>query len=140
MHLREPIVLAVVSIAGALLPGVIVGKPELGVVTSEHGAFFKGVLYRALVVRAGLLEHVVEYSGAPDGPSGVLAISGCDKIGLEGLWLPWAPLFLFLRETGGRGPGGLDPPLPLCVAVGEDGPDSLFARGEVGGDVVERGR
>ena len=92
------------------------------------------------MVRVGLFEHVVEYSGAPDGASWVLVISGCDEIDLEGLWLPWAPLFLFLRETGGRGPEGLVPRLPLCVAVGEDGPDSLFARGEVGGDVKERGR
>ena len=53
--------------------------------------------------------------------------------------LPLAPLFLFLGETGGRGPGGLVPPLPLCVVLGEDGPDSLFAQGEVGGDVEERG-
>ena len=140
MYLGEPIVLVVVSVAGALLLGIIVGEPELGVVMSEHGAFFEGVLYQALVVRAGLFEHVVEYSEAPDGASWVLAISGCNEIDLEGLCLPWAPLFLFLRETGGRGPEGLVPPLPHCVAVGEDGPDSLFARGEVGGDVEERGR
>ena len=54
--------------------------------------------------------------------------------------LPLVPLFLFLGETGGQGPGGLVPPLPLGVVVREDGPDSLFARGEVGGDVEERGR
>ena len=98
------------------------------------------MLYRALVVRVGIFEHVVEYSRAPNGALWVLVISGCDKIDLEGLWLPWAPLFLFLRETGGRGPEGLVPPLPLCVAFGENGPDGLFTRGEVGGDVEERGR
>ena len=49
-------------------------------------------------------------------------------------------LFLFLGEVGVRGPEGLIPPLPLGVVVGEDGSDSLFARGKVGGDVEERGR
>jgi len=60
VHLEEPIVLVVVFVAGALLLGIIVGEPELGIVTSEHGAFFEGMLHRALVVRAGLLEHIVE--------------------------------------------------------------------------------
>ena len=65
-------------------------------------------------------------------------IRGYDNLGLKGLLLPLAPLFLFLGEMGGRGPRGLVPLLPLCFAVGEDGPDSFFARGEVGGDVKER--
>ena len=60
VHLGEPIVLVVILVAGAPLLGIVVGEPELGVVTSEHGAFFEGMLYRALVVRAGLLEHIVE--------------------------------------------------------------------------------
>ena len=60
MHLGEPVVLIIVSVAGALLLGIIIGEPKLGIVTSEHGAFFKGMLHRALVVRAGLLEHIVE--------------------------------------------------------------------------------
>ena len=98
------------------------------------------MLHRALVVRTGLLKHIVEYSGAPAGASKILAIRGYDEIGLEGLLLPWASLFLFLGETGGRGPGSLVPPLPLCVAFGEDGPDDLFTQGEVGGDVEECGR
>ena len=139
VHLGEPVILVVVPIASAPLLGVIVGEPELGVVTPEHGALFEGMLHWALMVRAWLLKHVVEEPGAPSGASGILAIHDCDKIGLEGLLLPLAPLFLFLGETGGRGPGGLVPPLPLCVVLGEDGPDSLFARGEVGGDVEERG-
>ena len=92
------------------------------------------------MVRTWLLKHIVDYFEAPVGASGILAICGYDEIGLEGFLLPWASLFLFLGETGGRGPGGLVPPLPLGVVVGEDGPDSLFAQGEVGGDVEERGR
>ena len=60
VHLGEPVILVVVSVAGALLLGVIVGEPELGVVASEYGSFFEGMLYQALVVRAGLLEHIVE--------------------------------------------------------------------------------
>ena len=71
---------------------------------------------------------------------GIPVIRGCDEIGLEGLLLLLAPFFLFPGETGGRGPRGPVPPLPLCFAVGEDGPDSFFARGEVGGDVEECGR
>ena len=54
--------------------------------------------------------------------------------------LPLVTLFLFLGEVGSRGPGGLVPLLPLGVVVEEDGPDGLFARGKVGGDVEERGR
>ena len=98
------------------------------------------MLHWALVVRAGFLKHVVEEPGAPGGASGILAIYGYDEIGLEGLLLPLATLFLLLGDMGGRGPRGHIPPLPLGVVAGEDGPDSLFARGEVGGDVEERGR
>ena len=122
----------------ALLVGIIVGEPELGVVMSEHGALFEGVLHRALVVRAGLPKHVVEEPRASRA-SGILALYGHDQIGLEDGLLPLATLFLSLGEVGSRGPGGLVPPLPLGVVVREDGPDSLFARGEVGGDVEERG-
>ena len=88
VHFREPVVLVVISVAGALLPGIVIGEPELGVVTSEHGAFFEGMLHRALVVRTGLLKHIVEYSEAPAGDSEILAIRGYDEIGIEGLLLP----------------------------------------------------
>jgi len=101
MHLGEPVVLVVVSVAGALLLGIVVGEPELGIVTLEHGAFFEGMLHRALVVKAWLLKHVIEEPGAPGAALGILAIHGYDKIGLKGLLLPLAPLFLFLGETGG---------------------------------------
>ena len=60
MHLGEPVVLIIVSVVGALLLGIVIGEPELGIVMSEHGAFFEGMLHRALVVRVGLLEHIVE--------------------------------------------------------------------------------
>ena len=60
--------------------------------------------------------------------------------GLEDLLLPWATLLLSLGDAGGRGLGGLVLLLPLGVIVGEDGPNRLFARGEVGGDVEECGR
>ena len=53
--------------------------------------------------------------------------------------LPLVTLLLFIGEVGSRGPGGLVPLLPLGVVVEEDGPDGLFAQGEVGGDVEERG-
>ena len=59
------------------------------------------MLHRALMVRAGLLKHVVEEPGASGGASGILAIRGSDEIGLEDLLLPQAPLFLSLGEAGG---------------------------------------
>ena len=74
------------------------------------------------MVRAWLLEHVVEEPGAPSGASGVLAICGCDKIGLEDLLLPLAPLFLFLGETGGRGPRASSLRFPLASLSGKMAP------------------
>ena len=78
VHLGEPVVLVVVSVAGTLLLGIVLGEPKLGIVTSEHGAFFEGMLHRALVVRAWLLKHIVDYFEAPVGASGILAICGYD--------------------------------------------------------------
>ena len=78
MHLREPVVLVVVSVVGALLLGIVVGEPELGLVMLEHGAFFEGMLHQALVVRAGLLKHVIEEPGASSKALGILAICGHD--------------------------------------------------------------
>ena len=78
VHLGKPVVLVVVPITGVPLFGIVVGEPELGVVASEHGALFEGVLHWALVVRAGLLKHVVEEPGAFSEASGILAICGRD--------------------------------------------------------------
>ena len=78
MHFGEPVVLVVISVAGTLLLGIVVGEPELGVVISEHGALFEGMLHRALVIRARLLKHVVEGPGASGEASGILAICGRD--------------------------------------------------------------
>ena len=44
VHFGEPVILVVISVVGALLLGIVVGEPELGVVMSEHGAFFEGML------------------------------------------------------------------------------------------------
>ena len=137
-YLGEPVVLVFVPATGALLLGVVAGEPEPGVVAPQHGAILESVLDRALVVRAGFLEHVVKRPRA-SGASGILAFCGHDQIGLEDGLLPLATLFLSFGEVGNRGLGGLIPPLPLGVVLGEDGPNSLFARGEVGGDVEERG-
>ena len=70
---------------------------------------------------------------------GILAFCGRDQIGLEDGLLPLATLFLSFGEVGNRGLRGLIPPLPVGVVLGEDGPYRLFAQGEVGGDVEERG-
>ena len=138
VHLGEPVVLVIVPIAGAFLLGIVVGVSEPGVVTPQHGAILEGVLDRALVVRAGFLKHVVERPRAFEA-SGILAFCGRDQISPQDLLLPQAPLLLSLGEAGGRGLGGLIPLLTLGVAVGEDGSNSLLTRGEVGGDVEERG-
>ena len=63
--------------AGVPLFGIVVGESDLGVVTSEHGALFEGVLYWALVVRAGLPKHVIEEPGA-SGASRILVFYGRD--------------------------------------------------------------
>ena len=62
-------------LAGAL---IIVGEPELGVVMPEHGALFEGVLHRALVVRVGLLKHVVKEPRASGEASGIFVTCGRD--------------------------------------------------------------
>jgi len=80
-YLGETVVLVLVPIVGALLLGVVVGEPEPGVVTPQHGAILESVLDRTLVVRAGLLEHVVEGPRAFEA-SGVLAFCGRDQISL----------------------------------------------------------
>ena len=80
-YLGEPVVLVFVLVAGALLLVVVVREPEPGVVASQHGAILESVLDRALVVRAGFLEHVVEGPRAFEA-SGVLAFCGRDQISL----------------------------------------------------------
>ena len=55
-YLGEPIIFIAVPLTGAPFPGIIVvGEPKPGVVTPEHGALLEGMLYRTLMVRAGLL-------------------------------------------------------------------------------------
>ena len=78
VHLGEPIVLVIVPVAGPFRLGVVVGGPELGVVTPEHGAILEGVLYQALMVRARFPKHVVEGSRALEA-SGILAFCGRDQ-------------------------------------------------------------
>ena len=77
MNLGEPIVLVVFPATCAPFLGVVVGESELGIVVLEHGALLKGVLHQALVVRVGLLEHIVE-EPRTSGASGILAICGHD--------------------------------------------------------------
>ena len=80
-YLGEPVVLVFVPTVGALLLGVVVGEPEPGVVAPQHGAILESMPDRALVVRAGFLEHVVEGPRAFEA-SGILAFCGRDQIGL----------------------------------------------------------
>jgi hypothetical protein len=57
----------------------------LVVVASEHVVLLEGVLYGALVVRARLFQHLVEYIGTPLGASRIPLFCCGDKICLEGL-------------------------------------------------------
>jgi hypothetical protein len=111
--------------------------PGLMEVAPKHDAFLKGVLDGTLVVRALLLEHLVEQVG----PSGrllrVLVLGGSDKICVGGVAFRLRLLLgLLLRAVlGGRlGDVFLLASLRLLV-LPEDGLDPLLTRGELGGDV-----
>ena len=71
------------------------------------------------------------------GALGILVLCGHDQAGLEDFLFPLATLLILLGEVGSQGPRGLVPPLPLGVVVREDGPNDLFTRGKVGGNVEE---
>jgi hypothetical protein len=60
LHRREA---AGVSVTPVLL-GLAILRGGAAVVFLEHVALLEGVVDRCLVIRAGLLEHVVEYVGA----------------------------------------------------------------------------
>ena len=118
MYLREPVVLVVVSVVLAPLLGIVVGEPELGVVSPEHGALLEGVLYRALMVWAGSFKHVVEEPWA----SGILVVRGRDEPGLENLLFPLASLLLFLGGRDVEAPGVSSRLFPLESLLGKMAP------------------
>ena len=124
------------------------------VVLATHLALLEGVVDRALVVRARLLEHVVEQAAiAPRGASGTFAIWG-DGEGLVGvLLLPLTALVLWAFLLSLLAPlkllcGGLGFAAALCglllLALGhlaiEDGTDYFLAGGKVGGDIKQHVR
>jgi len=117
VYLGEPVVLVVVSIVLAPLLGIIVGEPELGVVSPEHGALLEGVLYQALMVWAGSFKHVVEEPWA----SRILAVCGHDEPGLENLLFPLASL-LFLGGRDVEAPGVSSRLFPLESLLGKMAP------------------
>src|SRR6185369_5272659 len=93
---------------------VLVAMRDAVVVLPEHLALLEGVVDRALVVRARLLEHVVEQAATTSrGASRALAVRGGDEglIGVLRLLLPtlvrWGRLLSFLP-----------PPLSLSGGLG----------------------
>ena len=118
VYLGEPIALVVVSVVLAPLLGIVVGEPELGVVSPEHGALLEGVLYRALMVWAGSFKHVVEEPWA----SGILVVYGRDEPGLENLLFPLASLLFLGRGRDVEAPGVSSRLFPLESLLGKMAP------------------
>jgi hypothetical protein len=137
-----------VSVTTVLL-GLAILCGGAAVVLLEHVALLKGVVDRRPVVRAGLLQHVVEHAGASRGRS--RALSG--RFNCEGL-VPvavvaslrarlaarllalLAPLVLLLGLLGLAALRGRVIHVFALFAV-EDGPHCLLTRGEAAGDVEQ---
>jgi hypothetical protein len=81
----ELFTLVVFFVTGTLLLAIIRRGAGLVVETPEHVALPKGVLDRALVIRARPLQHLVEDIGTPLRALGVLAFCCGNKICVEGL-------------------------------------------------------
>jgi hypothetical protein len=111
-------------------------------VAPKHDAFLKGVLDRALVIGARILEHLVEQVGPSGRLPRVPVLDSGDKICVGGIALCLRLLlgFLLRAALGGRlGDVFLLASLRLLV-LPEDGLDRLLTRGELGGDVHQLAR
>jgi hypothetical protein len=131
-----------------ILLGLAILRGGAAVVSLEKVALLESVVDWRLVVRTGLLQHVVEYAGASRGRSRAPS-SWVDSEGLVPVVVAprrarlaarllafLAPLVLLLGLLG---------PAALCRRVVhalallpvEDGPHRLLAKGEAGGDVEQ---
>jgi hypothetical protein len=83
----------------------------------------------ALVVRARLLQHLVEYIGTPLGALGVLSFYCGDKICLEGLVFALRHLLLIviLGVALGGHLNGVLLLLPIALVLVENGLDGLLS-------------
>jgi hypothetical protein len=116
--------------------------PGLMEVAPKHDTFLKGVLDRALVIGARLLEHLVEQVGPSGRLPRVYVLDSSDEIRISGVTLRLRLLLgLLLRAAlGGRlGDVFLLVSLRLLVLL-EDGFDRLLTRGKLGGDVHQLAR
>lgn len=94
MNVGELLAFVVVSIFEAFLPAFFRQRTGLVVEAPEHVALNEGVLDRALMVRAGLPQHLVEHTGTPLRSLGVTLLCYGDKIHGEGLMLAMLRLLL----------------------------------------------
>jgi hypothetical protein len=128
--------------------GLAVLRNSATVVFFEHVALLEGVFDRHLVVRAGLLKHVIEYAGASrsrsrtpsswvdcEGLVPVVVVSLRVRLAARLLAL-LAPLMLLLGLLGLASLRGRVVHALALLAV-EDGPHRLLTRGEAGGDVKQ---
>src|SRR6185437_4737950 len=134
--------LIVSTFVASILLLVLVVMRDAVLVLPEHLALLEGVVDRALVVRARLLEHVVEQATtASRGASRSFAVRGSDE-GLVGVcrlpwstqvwWgrlLPFLPPFLFLGGGVGLGVAALCGRIFLALVrlFVENGTNGLFA-------------
>jgi hypothetical protein len=111
-------------------------------VAPKHSAFLKGVLDRPLMIRARLLEHIVEEIGASGRFPRVLVLSGGDKVRVGGVAFRLQLLLAFI--LGATLSGRLGDIFRLAalglLVFPEDGLNRLLARGELGGDVHQLAR
>jgi hypothetical protein len=129
-----------------ILLGLAILRGGVAVVSLEQIALLEGVVDWRLVVRTGLLQHVVEHAGASRGRSRALS-SWVDSEGLVPVVVAprrarlvarllafLAPLVLLLGALGLAALHG-QVVHALALLPIEDGPHRLLARGEAGGDV-----
>jgi hypothetical protein len=131
-----------------ILLGLAILRGGAAVVSFEQVALLEGVLDRRLVVRTGLLQHVVEYAGASRGrsraPSSWVNSEGLVPVVVAPLHVRLAArLLAFLASLvlllGLFGLAALRERVVHALALlpVEDGPHRLLAEGEAGGDVEQ---
>src|SRR5688572_20827199 len=111
-------------------------------VAPKHDTLLKGVLDGPLVIRARLLEHLVEEVGTSGGFPRVLVLGGGDKVRVRGVAFRLRLLLAFLLGAAlSRRLGSIFRWAALGLLVlSEDSLDRFLAGGELGGDVHQLAR
>jgi hypothetical protein len=104
MHIGEAInLVVVVSGIGGLPVSSLRGGARLVVEALEHVTFAEGVLDRALMIRARLLQHFVEDPWPPLGDPRIAFFRSDNELGDEGLERALLCFFFLLPFFGLRG-------------------------------------